>query len=190
MSSDLQTVLTTIDNRHEMADGDLTEYLAENFSGSLLSLKQLQPLISEILRRFKRLPRKQSVDGTYPTIAGYRTFGAVPEKCIKCHRPFKKHNDDDHSFELDLKTVGDIGWCQGVLHRCSRTVRYMLAGGNKSKASSGGRGKSIRSAEDILNYLDNHVSDLSKPQQKMLAQGLPQFLNRLKRSVWECPKQK
>jgi len=74
MTSDLQAVLAVLDTRHEMDDESLSSHIQDNFSGSLLSLAQLQPLIVEILRRFKHLPRKQSVDGTLPTIAGYRTF--------------------------------------------------------------------------------------------------------------------
>ncbi len=74
MPSDLQTVLQLLPERHEM-DGDaLSNHIRDNFCGSLLSLRQLKPFVQEILRRFKCLPRKKSMDGTYPTISGHRTF--------------------------------------------------------------------------------------------------------------------
>src|ERR1700737_865188 len=96
MPSDLQTVLDLIPERHTMSDDSLSKHIQDNFSGSLLSLRQLKPFIEDILRRFKRLPRKKSVDGTYPTIYGYRSFGAGK--------------------------IDKVGWCQGVLHRDERTA--------------------------------------------------------------------
>ncbi|SRR6266849_5880653 len=74
MLSDLQTVLERLPERHEMVDDALSRHIQDNFCGSLLSLRQLKPFVQEILRRFKRLPRKKSMDGTYPTISGHRTF--------------------------------------------------------------------------------------------------------------------
>jgi hypothetical protein len=161
MIDDLQATLETLDSRHAMGSDELTKYLYENFAGSLLSLKQLQPLIAEVLRRFKQLPRKQSVDGTYPTIAGYRSFG------VSNREP--------------------IGWCQGVLHRNARTVRYMLAGGNKAKSQPKKERVSV-DAVAILKYLDEHISELDGTQQKILARGLTSFLTRLKRNIESCEK--
>jgi hypothetical protein len=151
--SALQAALAAIAERHDVDVEDLSTHIQENFSGSLMSLKQLEPLVSEILRRFKRLPRKRNVDGTHPNIAGYRNFKS---------------------------------WCEGILHRSDRTVRYMLNGGNKKRKDSKVQAESVSAldAAKILKYLDTHVSDLDLPQRKLLAQGLPQFLNRLKRSVW------
>ena len=156
MIDDMQATLATLDSRHEMDSDDLTKYLYENFSGSLLSLKQLHPLIAEMLRRFKRLPRKKSVDGTYPTIAGYRSFGVGKRE--------------------------PIGWCQGVLHRNARTVRYMLAGGNKAKATPKKERVSV-DARTIMKYLDEHICDLDLRQQRILARGLASFLTRLQGSI-------
>ena len=161
MINEMQATLATLDSRHEMDSDDLTRYLYENFSGSLLSLKQLQPLIAEVLRRFKMLPRTKSVDGMYPTIAGYRSFGVSKRE--------------------------PIGWCQGVLHRNARTVRYMLAGGNKAKSQPKKERGSV-DAVAILKHLDEHVSDLDVQQQKILARGLTSFLTRLKGSIESCKK--
>ena len=64
-----------LDARHdEMTAEELTYLVQSNFSGSLLSLRQLKPFIEEIKRRFKHLPRKIGVDGQYRTIAGHRNF--------------------------------------------------------------------------------------------------------------------
>jgi hypothetical protein len=156
MATDIQEVLATLDSRHEMDSDDLTKYLYENFSGNLLSLKQLQPLIAEVLRRFKTLPRGKSVTGMYPTIAGYRSFGVSKRE--------------------------PIGWCQGVLHRNARTVRYMLAGGNKAKSQPKKERLSV-DALTILKYLDEHVSELDGTQQRLLARGLTSFMTRLKGSI-------
>ena len=64
-----------LDARHDQMTADELTYLVQsNFSGSLLSLRQLKPFIEEIKRRFKHLPRKVGVDGNYKTIAGHRNF--------------------------------------------------------------------------------------------------------------------
>jgi hypothetical protein len=163
MLTNIQEILATLDSRHELDSDDLTKFLYEHFSGSLLSLKQLQPLIAEVLRRFKTLPRKKSVDGTYPTIAGYRSFGVSKRE--------------------------PVGWCQGVLHRNARTVRYMLAGGNTAKATPK-KERVSADARTILKYLDEHVSDLNVTQQKILARGLTSVMTRLQGSIDSCEKSK
>ena len=162
MINDVQAALPTLADYHDMDSEDLSRYLYENFAGSLVSLKQLEKPIRDISRRFKNMPRKKKVDGTYPTIAGHRSFGAGK-------------NDK-------------IGWCMGVLHRDDRTVRYMLNGGNKKRKRPKGETVSVPDAVAILKYLDTYVSDLNIQQRKILAQGLPQFLTRLKRSIWTCQK--
>ena len=58
----------------------------------------------------------------------------------------------------------------------------MLAGGNKKRQTPRVENVSVLDAATILKYLDNHVSDLDVPQQKILAQGLSQALARLKGS--------
>jgi hypothetical protein len=64
-----------LDARHdEMTAEELTYLVQTNFSGSLLSLRQLKPFIEEIKRRFKHLPRKMGVDGEYKKISGHRNF--------------------------------------------------------------------------------------------------------------------
>src|ERR1017187_207557 len=177
MSSDLEVVLALLPQRYEMAGDVLSQHIQDNFSGSLLSLSDLKPFIEEMLRRFKHLPRTQNVDGTHPNIAGFRTFGYTP-KCTKCHKP--KHEFTTHKFELDLEATKRLGWCKGTLNRDSRTVRYMLAGGNL-KRSGGGREivSTLLDADAILQYLDNAISQLDTSQRKLVLQGLTRFVSRL-----------
>jgi|CZKC01.1.fsa_nt_gi hypothetical protein len=199
MSSDLEVVLALLPQRYEMAGDVLSQHIQDNFSGSLLSLSDLKPFIEEMLRRFKHLPRTQNVDGTHPNIAGFRTFGYTPkcqkchkpkhdstnhefeaviEKCTKCHQP--EHEFTTHKFELDLEATKRLGWCKGTLNRDSRTVRYMLAGGNL-KRSGGGREivSTLLDADAILQYLDNAISQLDTSQRKLVLQGLTRFVSRL-----------
>jgi hypothetical protein len=146
----LQDALNTLEERHDVDVEVLSNHVRENFNGSMLSLRQLEPIISEILRRFKHLPRKIAVNGEYPTIAGHRTFKS---------------------------------WCDGVLHRTPRAVRYMLAGGNKKRQTSKQESVSPLDAVAILNYLDRHVSKLDKTQRRLLSQGISQLLTRLEGSI-------
>ena len=44
MISDLQAALAAITDRHDVDVEDLSNHIRDNFSGSLLSLKQLEPL--------------------------------------------------------------------------------------------------------------------------------------------------
>ena len=73
---DVSQVLAVLDVRsdYETTGEQLTDYICSHFSGSLLSLRQLEPFIKEIKRRFKTLPRKRGVDGEYKTISGHRSF--------------------------------------------------------------------------------------------------------------------
>jgi hypothetical protein len=110
MISDLQAALTAVAERHEMDVDVLSNRIRENFNGSMLSLKQLEPLVSEIRRRFKHLPRKQKVDGTYPNIAGYRTFkdwcGRVLHHSDRAVRyMLKGGNNNRKCFKSRLATV-------------------------------------------------------------------------------------
>jgi hypothetical protein len=163
MPSDLQTILQLVPERHEMDGDSLSNHIRDNFSGSLLSLKQLEPFVSEILRRFKRLPRKKSVDGTYSTISGYRSFGAGK--------------------------IDNVGWCQGVLHRSDRTVRYMLKGGNKKRKEPKTQVESVSvlDAAALLKYLDRHIGDLDSTQQKLLVEELAKTVARLEKSIEHAP---
>jgi hypothetical protein len=73
-ATDHALLLEQLESRHELSDEFLTDYIRQNFNGSLLSLRQLEPFVKEILRRFKRLPRKKGVDGQYKTIGGCTSF--------------------------------------------------------------------------------------------------------------------
>lgn len=74
--------LELLNKRHEVPDEALTAHIAQNFSGSLLSLRQLAPFVAEIRRRFKILPRKRGVDGQHKTISGCRTFKSFCETVL------------------------------------------------------------------------------------------------------------
>jgi len=118
---------TLLEQRYDMSADDLSNHIRQNFSGSLLSLKQLEPFIREMLRRFKRLPRKVGVDGKRRPIAGCTTFKM---------------------------------WCRTVLNRQDRTVRYMLAGGSKPKATARTERISAhaKAPAQIREFLDKQVS--------------------------------
>lgn len=94
--------LTTdiVNRRHDMDSESLTEFVIQNFEGNLLTLRQLEPFISEVKRRFRTLPRTPDVHGNRPTISGCKNFAT---------------------------------WCQKVLRRTDRTVRYMLAKAKEKK---------------------------------------------------------
>ena len=98
-------VTAVVQIRENMTDESLTQYAKDHFSGSLLSLRQLEPLIREIKRRFRILPRKLGVDGKRKMIFD----------CVRFR-----------------------DWCQQVLGRSDRSVRYMLAGGNTKRSKKSG----------------------------------------------------
>ena len=62
----------------------------------------------------------------------------------------------------------------GVLNRSDRTVRYMLAGGNKKRKHSKGRRESVSvlDAAAILKNLDSRVGKLDPSERKLLVEGL------------------
>jgi hypothetical protein len=161
---EIQEVLAVLDSRHEMDVEILSKHIQDNFSGSMLSLKQLKPLIVEIKRCFKRLPRKKSLDGTYPTIAGHRSFGAGK--------------------------ADKVGWCLGVLHKDDRTVRYMLAGGNVNRGSLKHRMETVSSLDIglVMRYLTTKLGTLDRPKQEQLAKGLEQFVETLNVQLWKTRK--
>jgi hypothetical protein len=66
--------LRLLERRHDMPPEELSEFVSVNFGGNLLTLRQLEPFITEIKRRFKTLPRKAGVDGKYKMIGGHRSF--------------------------------------------------------------------------------------------------------------------
>jgi hypothetical protein len=70
-SLDLKLLL---DERHTADPEVLTKYIRMNFGGTLLSLRQLEPYLRELRRRFKLLPRKSGVNGEFKTIDGQRFF--------------------------------------------------------------------------------------------------------------------
>jgi len=57
-----------------MPSEELSNFVSTNFGGNLLTLRQLEPFITEIKRRFKTLPRKTGIDGKYKTIGKHRSF--------------------------------------------------------------------------------------------------------------------
>ncbi len=158
----LQDALTAIDTRHTMTNDEISICCRDNFSGSMLSLKQLEPVIRDVQRRFKILGRKQHMDGSYPNIFGYRSFGSIHDK-------------------EEYKKVLRVGWCEGVLKFDVRTVHYMLNGGNKKKKSKPKKEKlSAPQASEVLKYVEEHASEMSSEQRRMLMDGLAKFLQRTK----------
>jgi len=149
----LQDDLELLAERHEVDADVLSDHIRKNFEGSVVSLKSLEPLVREILRRFRRLPRKKSVDGTYPSLGGYRSFKA---------------------------------WCQFVLHRSDRTVRYMLSGGNQNRRQkpsddvetfSAMSEKSVPAGR-IINSLATQLSIADKAKCRYLVQQISDLLRR------------
>jgi hypothetical protein len=67
-------VTAVVQIRENMTDESLTQYAKDHFSGSLLSLRQLEPLLREIKRRFRYLPRKIGVDGKRKMIGDCTKF--------------------------------------------------------------------------------------------------------------------
>ena len=63
-----------VENRHNV-DGDaLSEYIERHFEGVFATLRHIRPLLEEMRRRFKTLPRGKRPDGTFHTIRGCRNF--------------------------------------------------------------------------------------------------------------------
>lgn len=119
--------LQLLESRHEIAADELSEFVSANFGGNLLTLRQLEPYIVEIKRRFKTLPRKMGVDGTYKTISGHRSFKS---------------------------------WCQGVLKRTDRTVRYMLAKSKNEERKSTKRTETISAVlSRCMKYIEKQELD-------------------------------
>jgi hypothetical protein len=152
--SAIQEAILALEGRHEVDVESLSVHIRDNFQGTLLSLRQLTPLIKEVLRRFKTLPRKAGVDGKFATIAGHRSFGVGK-------------NDS-------------VGWAKGVLGKDARTVRYMISGGNKRRTESKRETVSTIDARSILKKLDCDIGRLDVRQQRILASELPAVLKRLK----------
>lgn len=71
---EMKSNLALLENRHDIPPEELSNFIADNFGGNLLTLRQLEPYIVEINRRFRHLPRKASVDGKYKAISGHRNF--------------------------------------------------------------------------------------------------------------------
>lgn len=121
--------------RHELDAEALSEHIRANFSGSLCSLRQLDPFVREMLRRFKHLPRKRGVDGTYKNISGHRSFKS---------------------------------WCNGVLNRSDRTVRYMLAGGNGKRSKPQSDENVSALAARLLKYLDVQLDRVDRSKKYLV----------------------
>src|ERR1700687_2339553 len=66
--------LELLRNRHDAAPEELSAFVSANFNGNLLKLRQLEPFVREIKRRFKILPRNKNITGEYKTICGHRSF--------------------------------------------------------------------------------------------------------------------
>jgi hypothetical protein len=125
----MQPDLSLLARRYEVSPEELSEFVSANFGGNLLTLRQLEPYITEVKRRFRLLPRKAGIDGKYKVIAGHRSFKS---------------------------------WCQGVLGRTDRTVRYMLA---KSKNEEQRLGKRTESISAVLARCQKYIQRqrLGKP---------------------------
>jgi hypothetical protein len=129
MISDLQAALTAIAERHDVDVEDLSVHIQENFSGNLMSLKQLEPLVSEILCRFKHLPKKRKVDGTYPNIAGYRTFkkwclGVLNRSDRTVRYMLNGGNKNRKGFKIGVATVSVLD-IDGVMHYLKTNLRSL-----------------------------------------------------------------
>lgn len=70
----MKKIIMDVKDRYEAPAEELSQYVSENFGGNLLTLRQLEPYIREIQRRFIILPRNRGVDGQFKTISGCRSF--------------------------------------------------------------------------------------------------------------------
>jgi hypothetical protein len=157
---EIQEVLAVLDSRREMDTQDLSNHIRDNFSGSLLSLAQLQPLIAEVLRRFKHLPRKKSMDGTLPTIAGHRTFKGWCMGVL--HR-----NDRTVRYML----------AGGNTNRTSLKHQVEIV-------------SAPLDINLVMRYLTTKIGTLNKPKQERLARRLGLFVETLDVQLWKTRKGK
>src|SRR6266478_5296560 len=121
MNLDLQL----LEQRHEMSPEELSEFVSTNFGGNLLTLRQLEPFIAEIKRRFKTLPRKARVDGKYKMIGGHRSFkswchGVLgrTDRTVR-YMLSKSKNEEQKSTEKSAKEAETIS---AVLNRCAKYI--------------------------------------------------------------------
>ncbi len=120
--------LQLLDNRHEIPVEELSSYVSTSFNGNLLTLRQLEPFIAEIKRRFRTLPRNMGVDGKYKMIAGHRSFkswckGVVgrTDRCVrymlaKAKNQEKKSKDKAETISVVLNRIVTYIKRQGENH--------------------------------------------------------------------------
>jgi hypothetical protein len=122
MSAFAVTDLQLLENRSTLPADDLSKHIQDNFGGSLLSLRQLEPFISEMLRRFKRLPRKVGVDGNRPTIAGCTSFkiwcSTVLHRTDRCVRYMLKRSQSGTIKKTKTEKLS-------AKHTSARVLKYL-----------------------------------------------------------------
>src|SRR5258708_786896 len=96
---------------------ELSQFVSTNFGGNLLTLRQLEPFITEIKRRFKTLSRKKGVDGKYKLIGGYRSFkswchGVLGRTDRTVRYMLSKSKNEEQKPEKEAETIS------AVLTRC------------------------------------------------------------------------
>jgi hypothetical protein len=109
--------LHLLERRHDMPPEELSEFVSVNFGGNLLTLRQLEPFIAEIKRRFKTLPRKAGVDGKYKTIGGHRSFkswchGVLGRTDRTVRYMLSKSKNEEQKPKKEAETIS------AVLNRC------------------------------------------------------------------------
>jgi hypothetical protein len=103
--------LMLLQERHDTPSEELANFVQTNFGGNLLTLRQLEPYITEIKRRFRVLPRKPGVDGRFKTISGQRNFKnwcrAVLNRTDRCVRYMlaKSRNEAPRSKAESISAV-------------------------------------------------------------------------------------
>jgi hypothetical protein len=118
----LRTDLQLVEQRHEMPSEALSNFVSTNFGGNLLTLRQLEPFITEIKRRFQTLPRKQGVDGKYKTIGEHRSFkswchGVLGRTDRTVRYMLSKSKIEEQKPEKEAETIS------AVLNRCVTYIK-------------------------------------------------------------------
>jgi hypothetical protein len=113
--------LKLLNNRHDASPAELSEFVASNFGGNLLTLRQLEPFITEIKRRFKILPRNAAVDGSYKTIGGHRSFkswchGVLGRTDRTVRYMISKSKKEEQKPAKEAETIS------AVLNRCQKYI--------------------------------------------------------------------
>jgi hypothetical protein len=129
-----QEILQLVERRHELDANDLSEHIRQNWGGSLLTLRQLEPFVSEILRRFKCLPRKRQVNGDFARIAGHRSFkswynGVLNRKERSVRYMLAKSkaaSDESRPRKTDSQDSEEVRGSTAVSYRAFQTERRII----------------------------------------------------------------